>query len=111
MAEEGLLLHLDDESFNRVVKTKDLIMVDFWAPWCSPCLAMAPAIEELAQEYEGRVTVGKLNVDENPATAERYGITGIPSVLFFRNGKLADTMTGLVPKDRLEETLRMVLSI
>jgi len=109
MAEEGLLVHLDDKSFSGVVKAKGSIMVDFWAPWCSPCLAMAPAIEELAREYEGRVKVGKLNVDENPDTAEKYGIKGIPTILFFKDGKLANTLTGLMPKDRLEEALKAVL--
>ncbi|TFG93523.1 MAG: thioredoxin, partial [Syntrophobacterales bacterium] len=96
MTEEGLLIHLTDGSFGEVIKATGSVMVDFWAPWCSPCLAMGPAIEELAQEYEGRVKVAKVNVDENPDIAGKYGIKGIPTVLFFKDGELADTLTGLM---------------
>jgi len=108
MKEEGLLIHLNDGNFGEAIK-KGSVLVDFWAPWCSPCLAMGPVIEELAQEYEGRVKIVKINVDENPVTADKYGIKGIPTVLFFKNGKLVDTLTGLMPKGRLEESLRKVL--
>ena len=109
MAEKELLLYVSDESFQGVIENKGSVLVDFWAPWCGPCLAMAPAIEELATEYKGRVKVAKLNVDESPATAEKYGIKGIPTILFFKDGKLVDTLTGLMPKDRLEKSLKMVL--
>jgi thioredoxin 1 len=109
MTEEGLLVHLDNGSFDGVVKAKGCALVDFWAPWCSPCLAMEPAVEELAREYKGKLKVAKINVDENPVTAEKYGITGIPTVLFFKDGKLVETLTGLMPKDRLEEALKKVL--
>jgi len=109
MAEEVLLIHLDDGSFGEVIKAKGSVLVDFWAPWCSPCLAMEPVVEELAQEYEGRVKVAKINVDESPVIAGKYGIKGIPTVLFFKDGKLVDTLTGLMPKSRLEESLKKVL--
>jgi len=109
MTEEGLLIHLNDGSFGEVIKAKGSVLVDFWAPWCSPCLAMGPVIEELAQEYEGKVKVAKINVDECPVIADKYGIKGIPTVLFFKNGKLVDTLTGLMPKGRLEESLKKVL--
>jgi len=109
MTEEGLLIHLDDGSFGEVVKAKGSVLVDFWAPWCSPCLAMEPVIEELAQEYEGKVTVAKVNVDESPVIADKHGIKGIPTVLFFKDGKLVDTLTGLMPKGRLKESLQKVL--
>ena len=109
MTEEGLLIHLNDGSFGEVIKAKGSVLVDFWAPWCGPCLAMAPVIEELAKEYEGRVKVAKVNVDESPVIAGKYGIKGIPTVLFFKNGKLVDTLTGLMPKIRLEESLKKVL--
>lgn len=109
MTEEGLLIHLDDASFGEVIKAGGGVLVDFWAPWCSPCLAMGPVIEELAQEYEGRVKVAKVNVDESPVIADKHGIKGIPTVLFFKDGKLVDTLTGLMPKGRLEESLQKVL--
>ena len=110
MADENLLIHLNDESFGKeVIKSKKPVLVDFWAPWCGPCLAMGPAIEELAREYKGRVKVAKVNVDENPDIAGRYGIKGIPTILFFKDGKLTDTLTGLMPKGRLEESLKKVL--
>lgn len=109
MAEEGLSRHLDDGTFDDVVKAKGSVLVDFWAPWCSPCLAMEPAVEELAKEYAGRVKVARVNVDENPVIADKYGIKGIPTVLFFKDGKLVDTLTGLMPKGRLEESLKKVL--
>ncbi|MBW2672916.1 MAG: thioredoxin [Deltaproteobacteria bacterium] len=109
MTGEGLLIHLNDDSFDEVIKVEGSVLVDFWAPWCSPCLAMGPAIEEIAQEYEGRVRVAKVNVDENPLIADKHGIKGIPTVLFFKNGKLVDTLTGLMPKGRLEESLKKVL--
>ncbi|MDD5723651.1 MAG: thioredoxin [Syntrophales bacterium] len=109
MTGKGVLIHLSDGSFGQVIEARGSVMVDFWAPWCGPCLAMGPVVEELAQEYEGRVKVAKINVDENPVVAGKYGIKGIPTVLFFKNGKLVDTLTGLMPKGRLEESLKKVL--
>jgi len=109
MKEDGLLVYLSDESFSEVVKAKGSVLVDFWAPWCGPCLAMEPVIEELAREYEGKVKMARINVDDSPVTAEKYGIKGIPTVLFFKDGKLVDTLTGLMPKGRLTESLKKVL--
>ncbi len=109
MPEDALLLHLTDDSFSEVLKKKGSILVDFWAPWCGPCLAMGPVIEELAKEYKGKLRFGKINVDENPVVAEKYRIKGIPTVLFFKDGKLLDTLTGLMPKVRLEDSLKKVL--
>jgi thioredoxin 1 len=87
-------LNLDTE----VLKNAELTMVDFWAVWCGPCKALAPTLDELADEYTGRVKVYKLNVDENPTAAQRFKIRGIPTILFMKNGEVVDQVVGNVPK-------------
>lgn len=77
------------------------VLVDFWAPWCGPCRALAPTVAQIAEEYDGRVRVGKVNVDEEGELAEKYGISGIPAVLLFRNGEVLDTSVGVRPKSQL----------
>lgn len=109
MTEKDLLVHLSDSNFGEVVRANASVMVDFWAPWCAPCLAMEPIIEELAQEYKGRAKIARFNTDQNPVIPGEYEIKGIPTVLFFKNGKLVDTLAGLMPKGRLEESLKKVL--
>lgn len=94
-----------DESFPSVVKQHPVLVVDAWAPWCGPCLRIAPIIEQLAGEMEGQVTFAKLNTDENPDTARRYGIMSIPTLLIFKNGQRVDQVVGLVPKDPLKERI------
>jgi len=79
--------------------SKGVVLVDFWAEWCAPCRRLAPTVDALASDYDGRVTVAKMNVDENPNVPSRYMIRGIPTLLLFKNGELAETMVGLAPKE------------
>ncbi len=103
-------LQFTDANFNEEVLERDrTVLVDFWAPWCGPCLALGPTIEQLAEEYEGTVDVGKLNVDDNPETAHAYGISSIPSVLVFRGGEVVERLVGIQPKERYEAALRAEL--
>ena len=102
-------LELTDSTFTEFVQNNPFVVVDCWAPWCGPCLMVAPIIEELAQEYAGKIVFGKLNVDENPITASRYQIMSIPTLLVFRNGKLVDTIIGAMPKEMLEARITRFL--
>ena len=93
------VIHITDNTFDeQVIKGKGLILVDFWAEWCGPCRMVAPILEELAVEYEGRITVTKLNVDGNQGTAARFGIRSIPTILFFKDGSQVDQVIGALPK-------------
>ncbi|NOX61132.1 MAG: thioredoxin [Chloroflexi bacterium] len=96
-------LHLTDDNFDRVIASDLPVLVDFWAPWCGPCHMIAPTVEALAKEYAGRLVVGKLNVDENPLIASRYGIMSIPTLLIFKNGKPVDQIVGAVPAPLLRQ--------
>jgi thioredoxin 1 len=87
-----------DSNFDTETKS-GVVLVDFWAEWCGPCRRLAPTVEALAGEYDGRATVAKMNVDENPNVPSRYMIRGIPTLLLFKNGELAETMVGLAPKE------------
>ena len=95
---------LTDSNFDQETRN-GVVLVDFWAEWCGPCRRIAPIVEELAGQYDGRATVGKLNVDENPNVPGRFMIRGIPTLLLFKNGQLADTLVGLAPK---EDIARMI---
>ncbi|MEO2064936.1 thioredoxin [Thermovibrio guaymasensis] len=98
------------EEFEREVLQSDIpVLVDFWAPWCGPCRMLAPTIDELAQEYEGKVKVVKVNTDELPMVAMQYGIRGIPTVMLFVNGDVADVKVGLQPKAVFENMIERVL--
>src|SRR3990167_530742 len=91
--------NVTDESFDaEVLKAEVPVLVDFWAPWCGPCKAVAPVVDELSKEYEGRLKVVKLNTDENPRTAQNYTIRGIPSLYIFKQGQVVETVVGAVPK-------------
>lgn len=95
-----------DENFEEeVLKAEGMVLVDFYADWCGPCKMMAPVIEQIAEEYTGKAKVGKLNVDENPNTAGKYQVMSIPTLLFFRNGQLVDTVVGAVSKSEIERRL------
>jgi len=96
-------IHLTEQSFDEaLVATQGLVMVDFWAEWCGPCRAIAPVLEEMAEASEGRVTLMKVNVDENPGLAARYGIRSIPTMLFFKEGAVVDRVVGAAPKAVLQ---------
>ncbi|MEM3000405.1 MAG: thioredoxin [Candidatus Bathyarchaeia archaeon] len=97
--------HLTDANFEDTVKRNPLVLVDFWAPWCGPCRALAPTIEELAREYSGKVLVAKLNVDENPDTAEQFQIFSIPTVVIIKNCCEVERIVGLCTKQRYVDAL------
>lgn len=97
---------LTDATFERDVLTADgLVLVDFWAPWCGPCRAVAPVLEQVAAAYDGRVTVAKLNVDENPETPGRYGVRSIPTIALFKRGEVIDGVLGAAPAPSFSEML------
>ena len=98
MASDKVIQITDNTFDEQVIKGKGLILVDFWAEWCGPCRMVAPILEELAVEYEGRITVTKLNVDGNQRTAARFGIRSIPTILFFKDGSQVDQVIGALPK-------------
>ncbi len=103
-------LNFTDQDFKADVLQSDLpVLVDFWAPWCGPCKLVSPIVEELAKEYEGKIKVGKLNVDENNKTAEDYGIMSIPSLVFFKDGKPLKTVIGAQSKENLKKEIEEVL--
>lgn len=101
-----MALELTDSNFQtQVLESDKLTVVDFWAEWCGPCRAIGPVIEELSKEYNGRVNVGKVNVDQNPDLSVNYGITSIPAILFIKDGKVVDKQIGAVPKSVLDRKI------
>jgi len=110
MAVESIV-QLSDATFDKeVLQTEEPVLVDFWAAWCTPCKALAPIVDEIATQYAGKVKVAKMDVDRNQATAMRYGIRGIPALLLFKGGKVADQIVGYVPKETIERSLARVVS-
>ena len=102
---------LTDDNFSTEVLNADLpVLVDFWATWCGPCRVIAPVVQELSREYEGRAKVGKLDVDEAQKTAAEFGIRSIPTLLIFKGGKVADQIIGAVPKGQIVEKLEAALA-
>ena len=99
-------LQLADNNFKKEVEQgKGLTVVDFWAPWCGPCQMMGPVIEELAKEYEGKVKIGKLNVDENPETSQNFQVMSIPTIVFFKDGKEVERVVGAKDKESLMDKI------
>jgi len=99
-------LHLTEQNFDETLAAhSEVLMVDFWAEWCGPCRAIAPVLDDLTKESAGRITLAKVNVDENPGLAARYGIRSIPTVLFIKDGKVADQIIGAVPRAKIKEKL------
>jgi thioredoxin 1 len=94
----------------EVINSDQLTVVDFWAPWCGPCLALGPTIEALATEYDGKAKIGKINVDENPEVSMQFGITSIPCIIFMKNGQMVDKQVGAVPKNVLEKKIQQHLN-
>jgi thioredoxin 1 len=103
-------LIITDQSFQKeILESEKPAVVDFWAPWCGPCRMVGPIIEELAKEYEGKVKIGKVNVDENSKTAGEYGVMSIPSIIFFKNGKPMKTMVGVQSKESYKQEIEQIL--
>ncbi len=110
MAAAGVM-EVSDATFEQeVLQSAQPVLVDFWAVWCGPCKAIAPVVDSLATTYAGKIKVAKVNVDENGATPSRYGVRGIPTLLFFKNGKVADQVVGYVPQTVIEEKMQKLLA-
>ncbi len=109
MASNDLVI-LQDATFDKEVLKSDVpVLVDFWAVWCGPCKAIAPAVEELAKQYKGKVKVAKMDVDEHQQVPQQYGIRSIPTLLLFKGGRVVDTIVGAVPKTKLEDSIKKVI--
>jgi thioredoxin 1 len=106
---EGIM-DVDDNGFEAdIIQSSKPVMVDFWAPWCGPCKAIGPVVEELAGEYGDRIKFAKCNVDDNPVTPGKFGIKAIPTLIFFKDGQVVDQITGMVARTKLEEALSNIL--
>jgi thioredoxin 1 len=105
------ILEVSDATFDQeVLRSEQPVLVDFWAVWCGPCKAIAPIVDSLAVQYAGKLKVAKVNVDQNSATPSRYGIRGIPALLLFKGGKVADQIVGFVPQDVIEQKIKRLLA-
>lgn len=101
---------LTDKNFeSEVLKSKGVVLIDFWAPWCGPCRMIEPIVEELAKDFDKKVKIGKLNVDESPQVAGQYGVMSIPTVMIFKDGSPAETFVGVQPKETLAERLESLI--
>ena len=100
---------ISDAEFDTTIKSSQPTLVDFWAPWCGPCKAIGPVVEELAEEYDGKVTIAKMNVDDNPVTPGKFGIRAIPTLIIFKDGEVVDQITGAVGKTQLIELINKAL--
>lgn len=102
-------LNLDDSDFTQTINKFPLLLVDFWAPWCGPCRMMSPIIDQVGKEYQGKLVVGKVNVDENPNISKRFEISSIPTLILFKRGQAVNNIIGSVSKSRIDEMVRMHL--
>jgi len=104
------VIEVNESNFDQtVLQAKTPVLVDFWAPWCRPCLMVAPILDELAKEYNGRITIARMNVDQSPMIASRYGIMAIPTMFIFKEGKPVSNIVGFKPKPQLKQSLDAVL--
>ena len=111
MSSSQFVTEVSDAEFEQsVLKSDTPVLVDFWAAWCGPCRALAPIVDQVATEYQGKLKVMKMDVDRNNATPGRYGIRGIPALLLFKDGKIADQIVGFVPKDTIDKAVTKVLA-
>jgi thioredoxin 1 len=101
----GKTLEITDSNFNDVISKNKTVLVDFWAEWCGPCRVIGPVIEELANEYEGKAIIGKLDVDSNQESSVKYGVRSIPTILTFKDGEIVDRQVGAVPKETLTNVI------
>ena len=107
---ESNVIEVDDRNFEeKVIRSQQPVVVDFWAPWCGPCKAVSPLIEKLAGAYAEKVRFSKLNIDDNPESTRRFGIKSVPTIMFFNNGQMVDKLVGAVTRTKLEESLNNVL--
>lgn len=109
MASDKVIQVSDDDFGAKVLHSATPFLLDFWAPWCGPCKAIGPVIDELATEFEGKANVGKMNVDDNPATPGKYGIRAIPTLILFKGGEVVDQVTGAVGKQQLKAMLEKAI--
>ena len=102
-------LNLDDSDFTETINKFPLLLVDFWAPWCGPCRMMSPVIDQVGKDYQGKLVVGKVNVDENPNISRQFGISSIPTLILFKRGQVVNNIIGSVSKSRIDEMVRLHL--
>src|SRR4051794_1109886 len=102
MADSNSVQQITDSTFDQTVNAGKPVFVDFWAPWCGPCRIIGPIVEELAPSYQGKAVIGKVNVDDNPNIAQKFGVTSIPTLMMFKDGKIVDRAVGVMPKGELQ---------